>query len=166
MSIYSQIQWPPVSRDLFLKTFVQFFLIPPLSVRTFQHVAGLVQGVIDAIPSDWRVSPELLGSYPAGSDVRPLASKCGLLTSRELEITDTSKDATSLLEDLASGSVSAEEAVTAYAKRAAVAHQAVTCLAGFYYEDARKRAIELDQILKTTGKAVGPLHGELAYSTL
>lgn len=125
-----------------------------------------MQGVIDAIPSDWRVSPELLASYPAGSDVRPLASKCGLLTSRELEITDTSKDATSLLEDLASGSVSAEEAVTAYAKRAAVAHQAVTCLAGFYYEDARKRAIELDQILKTTGKVVGPLHGELAYPAL
>lgn len=120
-----------------------------------------MRSVVDAIPSDWRVSPELLASYPAGSDVRPLASKCGILTRRELEITDTSKDATSLLEELRSGSVSAEEAVRAFSKRAAVAHQAVTCLAGFYYEDAKQRAIELDQILKSTGKPIGPLHGEL-----
>lgn len=125
----------------------------------FQHVADLVQEVIDAIPTDWRISKEDLAAYPAGSDVRPLAKKCGILTSRELDITDTSKDATSLLEELASGSISAVEAVTAFSKRAAVAHQAVTCLAGFYYQDARKRAVELDAILKATGKPVGPLHG-------
>ena len=118
-----------------------------------------MQGVLDAIPSEWRVSKEDLECYPAGSDIRPLAGKCGILTARELEITDTSKDATDLLQELASASISAEEAVTAFSKRAAVAHQAVTCLAGFYYEDARKRAVELDDILKKTGKPVGPLHG-------
>lgn len=117
--------------------------------------------MVDAIPSEWRVSPELLASYPAGSDVRPLASKCGILTPRELEITDASKDATSILKELRNGSVTAEEAVTAFSKRAAVAHQAVTCLAGFYYEDAKQRAVELDQILQSTGKPIGPLHGEL-----
>lgn len=118
-----------------------------------------MQGVVDAIPAEWRVSEEDLAAYPTGSDIRPLAWKCGILTARELEITDTSKDATHLVQELASGSITAEEAVTAFSKRAAVAHQAVTCLAGFYYEDARKRAIELDHILKRTGKPVGPLHG-------
>jgi amidase len=118
-----------------------------------------VQGVLDAIPADWRVSKEALASYPAGSDIRPLASKCGILTERELEITDTSKDATDLLQELASASISAEETVIAFSKRAAVAHQAITCLAGFYYEDAKKRAVELDEILKRTGKPIGPLHG-------
>lgn len=118
-----------------------------------------MQGVVDAIPAEWRVSKEALAAYPAGSDIRPLAWTCGILTARELDITDTSKDATTLVQELASGAVSAEEAVTAFSKRAAVAHQAVTCLAGFYYEDARKRAVELDNILKSTGKPVGPLHG-------
>lgn len=70
-----------------------------------------------------------------------------------------SKDATTLLEELASGTISAEETVTAFSKRAAVAHQAVTCLAGFYYQEARERAIQLDNHLKAAGKPVGPLHG-------
>lgn len=36
----------------------------------------------------------------------------------------------------------------------------MTCLAGFYYQDALARAAELDQHLQTSGKPVGPLHGE------
>jgi amidase len=119
------------------------------------------QLVNDSIPSEWRISPELLANYPAGSDIRPLAHTSGVLSSRELSITDTSLDATSLIEQLHSGAVSAEEAVTAFAKRAAVAHQAVTCLAGFYYEEALTKAKELDAMLKSTGKPVGPLHGKL-----
>lgn len=160
MSKYDEIEWPPVSRDLYSSSSLWVLTILYHSRMALQHAIALKQSVVDAIPSQWRVSPELLASYPAGSDVRPLASKCGILTARELDITDTSKDATSLLEDLRSRSVSAEEAVTAFSKRAAVAHQAVTCLAGFYYEDAKQRAIELDIILKATGKPVGPLHGE------
>lgn len=35
----------------------------------------------------------------------------------------------------------------------------VNCLTAFYYEEAIARASQLDEVLKNTGKPVGPLHG-------
>ena len=54
---------------------------------------------------------------------------------------------------------SAEETLIAYAKRAALAQQAVSCLADYFFEEGLARAKELDVYYEQQGKLVGPLHG-------
>ena len=74
-----------------------------------------------AIPSQW-----VLKSPPAGDvlDVRafPDSQQCGLLTEREIVITNTT-DVDALLRKLASAEWSSVEGTTAFYKRAIVAHQ-------------------------------------------
>lgn len=97
--------------------------------------------------------------YPLGSDIRPIVETCNLLSPRELEITSIKNDATGILAQLADGKLTASETLTAFAKRTAIAHQAVSCLAGFCYERALVKARELDARYSATGRPVGPLHG-------
>ena len=77
----------------------------------------------EAIPSDWKLksSPEY-----GVLDVRsfPESPQCGLLTSREVEITNTT-DVDILLSNLATAKWSAEEVTRAFYKRAIIAHQLV-----------------------------------------
>lgn len=71
----------------------------------------------------------------------------------------TSKSATVILRDIASGNLSAHDVTLAFCRRAAMTHQMTNCLSEVFFDKALKRAEELDLILKTTGKTVGPLHG-------
>ncbi|KAI0651823.1 general amidase [Trametes meyenii] len=108
----------------------------------------------EAIPRDWRIPPlpvEVL-------DVRAVPETSGLLSSRELEITDT-RDVNILLGKLATSEWTAVEVTTAFYKRAIIAHQLVNCLTEIFVERALARATELDEHLKRTGNVVGPLHG-------
>lgn len=75
---------------------------------------------IASIPKDWLIE------LPTDDqrDVRDVPRTCGLLTPRELEITDTF-DVDILLLNLRTGVWSAVEATTAFYKRAVVAHQLV-----------------------------------------
>ncbi|KAI0077058.1 general amidase [Panus rudis PR-1116 ss-1] len=109
------------------------------------------------IPSQWRISPSRL---PPSTqlDVTSFPSQCGLLTPRELEITETT-DVNLILEKLRNGVWSAVDVTRAFGKRAVVAHQVVNCLTEVFIERALARAAELDEYLKKTGKVVGPLHG-------
>jgi amidase len=106
------------------------------------------------IPTEWK-----LKDLPSDSvrDLRPYAKISGILSERELEITD--EDATSLVDKLASGVYSAVEVVTAYCKRAAVGHQLINCLTEIVFTEALTTAKLLDEHYKSTGKVVGPLHG-------
>ncbi|KDR76938.1 hypothetical protein GALMADRAFT_225095 [Galerina marginata CBS 339.88] len=106
------------------------------------------------IPKEW-----ILTNLPPKEtlNVIDFPEKCGLLTAKDVEITNTEVGV--LLEKLAKGTWSAVEVTTAFSKRAIIAHQVVNCLTEIFIDRALKRAAELDEHLKTTGKVVGPLHG-------
>lgn len=83
--------------------------------------------VASNIPSEWKLSQTILETINAKStiDVRDVPRSCGLLTDKEVEITEH-YDAVGLIEKLASRHFTALEVATAFCKRAAVAHQLVS----------------------------------------
>ena len=77
-----------------------------------------------SIPKEWLISP-----VPEDrTNVMDVPRTCGLLTERELEITETT-DVTELLGKLASAEYTAVEVTTAFYKRAIIAHQVVSTYA-------------------------------------
>ncbi|KIL61303.1 hypothetical protein M378DRAFT_861123 [Amanita muscaria Koide BX008] len=106
------------------------------------------------IPKDW-----LLTNPPPLSqlDVTQEPEKSGLLSRKEIEITNLPVEA--LLPNIANKKWSAVEVVTAFAKRAIIAHQLTNCLTEIFIDRALERAAWLDEEFKRTGKVVGPLHG-------
>lgn len=107
------------------------------------------------IPSEW-----LLKSPPSSTtlDVRDIPRTSGILTSRELEITEN-HDATSLAEAIRFRKYTSEEVTIAFCKRAAIAQQLTNCLTEILFNDAIIRARYLDEVYTRTGKVVGPLYG-------
>ncbi|KLO19358.1 general amidase [Schizopora paradoxa] len=108
----------------------------------------------DSIPKEWLIS------LPSEDclDVTNVPNECGILTAKELEITELD-DVDALLLNLASGKWSSVEVTTAYCKRAFIAQQLTNCLTEIFVERALKRAKELDEHLRKIGKVAGPLHG-------
>ncbi|KAI0932940.1 hypothetical protein AcW1_000094 [Taiwanofungus camphoratus] len=108
----------------------------------------------DSIPSEWLIQ------LPSDkqSNVLHVPAACGLLTARELEITDT-VDVDTLLHKLRTAEWSSVEVTTAFYKRAIIAQQLTNCLTEIFVDRALARAKEVDDHLKVTGKVVGPLHG-------
>ena len=79
---------------------------------------------LSQIPKEWLLPAPSLP--PAEQlDVSNFPRECGLLTAHELEITETD-DVNTLLAKLANAEWSAVEVVTAFYKRAIVAHQVVS----------------------------------------
>jgi len=74
----------------------------------------------DSIPKQWVISTP----SDAVLDVTTLPEECGLLSSKELEITNATVDG--LLKNLAAGTWSSVEVTTAFYKRAVIAHQLVS----------------------------------------
>jgi len=109
-----------------------------------------------SIPSEWRLKsvPSIEDSPNALTYIR----NSNILTSKELEITETT-NATLLLEKLATKQLSAVDVVTAFSKRAAIAHQLTVCCTEMFFDEAIGAAKLLDKHLAETGKTVGPLHG-------
>lgn len=118
--------------------------------------AAHVQRLADSIPVELRLPQSVIDNAPR--DVTTIPRECGLLTARELHITDD-YDATALAEAIANKKLTAVEVATAYSKRAAIAHQLTGCLTEWFMDDALTRARELDDHLASTGRTVGPLHG-------
>ncbi|KAI9449479.1 general amidase [Lactarius psammicola] len=107
-----------------------------------------------SIPKEWLItlpSDDVL-------DVTDVPAKCGLLSPRDLEITEVSSVA-DLLSKIATGAWSSVEVTTAFCKRAVIAHQVTNCLTEIFIDRALERAAWLDEQFKLTGKVVGPLHG-------
>lgn len=73
-----------------------------------------------AIPKDWLIKVPPVEQL----DVTSVPTECGLLTSFELDVTET-QDVALLLKKLASGEWSSVDVTTAYYKRAIIAHQVV-----------------------------------------
>ncbi|KAI2628773.1 amidase [Hypoxylon sp. NC1633] len=127
--------------------------------KTWQELHAAKKAEQDSrIPAEWKLKPDLLPPEDT-VDLRPFVNSCGLLSPAELAITGEEYDATSLAAAIAEGKFSALEVVTAFCKRAAVGHQLCNMLTEIMFADAMARAQELDQIYKSTGKVVGPLHG-------
>lgn len=110
----------------------------------------------ESLNPDWLLPARQLPSAEQ-LNVSTFIDTCGFLSTRELEITATS--ATKLVEQMASGSLTAVETVTAFLKRAHIAHQLTNFATEFMNADALKAAAELDAYFKATGKIKGPLHG-------
>ncbi|PCH33164.1 general amidase [Wolfiporia cocos MD-104 SS10] len=109
---------------------------------------------LDAVPRDWLIDTPL----NTQRNVLDVPRACGLLTPREIEITDTI-DIDRLLLNLRTAQWSAVEVTTAFYKRAIIAQQLTNCLTEIFVERALARARELDAHLARTGNPVGPLHG-------
>lgn len=109
--------------------------VPDESLFTYPWEARAIkkrQQRNEAIPEEWRLRQNLLGSLKTPLErsknnlMEPnLVRQSGILTVKELQITESS-DITSLLEALASGQLTAEEVTVSFCKRAAVAHQLVS----------------------------------------
>ncbi|KAF5983215.1 general amidase [Fusarium coicis] len=104
----------------------------------------------------WLLPP---GKLPPADqlNISTFIETCGFLSARELEITATS--ATKLVEQMASGSLTAVKTVTVFLKRAYITHQLTNFTTEFISANALKAAAELDAYFKATGKIKGPLHG-------
>lgn len=116
--------------------------------------------VSSKIPAEWRLPAATTASLSETSthSVLDVPRLSGLLTPRELELTEA-YDATGLVELMSSGAASSVEVVTAFCKRAAIAHQCVNCLTEIMFEEALARAKECDEYFAKEGKPMGPLHG-------
>ncbi|BGO99798.1 hypothetical protein RTG_00634 [Rhodotorula toruloides ATCC 204091] len=108
------------------------------------------------IPKEWRLSPETLDA--TGDDVTGVPKTCGILSERELEITELD-EVEELAKRIAKKTYTAVEVATAFSKRAAIAQQLTNCLTEIFFSEAIQQATKLDEILEKTGKTVGPLHG-------
>ena len=121
-----------------------------------QKRAANQQRLADSIPIELRLPQHIIDSAP--KNVTEIPRECGLLTERELQITED-YDAVALAEALAQKTYTAVEVATAFCKRAVIAHQLTCCLTDFFMDEALARAKQLDDHLAATGCTVGPLHG-------
>ncbi|KAL4936341.1 Acetamidase [Aspergillus oleicola] len=104
------------------------------------------------IPEEWK-----LKTLPTTDSVMDVPKTSGILSSHELEITQSS--ATDLVLRLATGQLTAVEVTLAFCKRAALAQQVTNCTLEFFPDAALAQAKELDEYYTEHGKTVGPLHG-------
>jgi Asp-tRNA(Asn)/Glu-tRNA(Gln) amidotransferase A subunit family amidase len=123
---------------------------------SYKAKARVFQQQLEAkIPASLRLSLAILEDPPL--DVTHIPKTCGLLTTQELAITEL--DATAVCQRIASGELTAVDAVTAFGKRAAIAHQLTACLIDFFLDEGIKQAQQLDEYFRKEGKVIGPLHG-------
>ncbi|KAJ6781381.1 hypothetical protein PWT90_04327 [Aphanocladium album] len=127
-------------------------------------VAERRQQLSSKIPAEWRLKPELLGELKtpveqSDNNVLELGfcKRSGILSQKELDITE-SYTVSKLLEELASGKLTALEVTTAFCKRTAIGHQLINCCTEIFFDKALQRAKELDA-LRETGAALGAFHG-------
>ncbi|KAK9468756.1 amidase signature domain-containing protein [Lipomyces arxii] len=81
-----------------------------------------------------------------------------LLTAKDKEITEID-DVDELAAKIAAGTYSATEVISAYIKRATVAHQLTNAFSEVVFEQALERAKMLDKYFAKEGKPIGKYHG-------
>lgn len=90
-------------------------------------------------------------------DITSFVDTCKALTAREQEITRS--HGVDLVAQMAAGKLTAVETLTAFLKRAHVAHQLTNFATEFLTSEAMRDAADLDAHFKATGTLKGPLHG-------
>ncbi|OJA08574.1 hypothetical protein AZE42_13090, partial [Rhizopogon vesiculosus] len=123
---------------------------------SYEAKARVLREQLEAkIPASLRLPLTIIEDPPL--DVTRIPETCGLLVPEELAITEL--DATAVCQKIAAGELTAVEAVTAFGKRAAIAHQLTACLVDFFLDEGIKQAQQLDEYFRKEGKVIGPLHG-------
>ncbi|PSN60281.1 amidase [Corynespora cassiicola Philippines] len=132
---------------------------PPIA-NWEQVAASKRASVAKKIPSEWRLPSSVTSQISENSylSVLDVPRSSGLLTEKELELTER-YDATALVELMSAGTVKSVDVVTAFCKRAAIAHQTVNCLTEIMFDEAIARARQCDEYLAKEGKPIGPFHG-------
>ncbi|RDW87885.1 hypothetical protein BP5796_03579 [Coleophoma crateriformis] len=110
----------------------------------------------DSIPEQWLLTPGQLPP-PERLNVLNVPAESGIMSLKELQITET--DATTLVQRMGDGDLTAEEVTIAFLKRATIGNQLLNNVTEFMAEDALARAKQLDAYFAEHGKLVGPLHG-------
>ena len=91
--------------------------------QSWESQAQIARDVLDkSIQKQWLLPAHQLPAAER-TNVLDVPRECGLLTEKELEITET--DATGLVENMAVGAWTAEEVLVAFLKRATIGHQLV-----------------------------------------
>jgi hypothetical protein len=94
-----------------------------MAAHNWEAQAQICRDILDnSIPKQWLLPADQLPS-PERTNVLDIPRECGILTERELQITET--DATGLVETMAKGIWTAEEVTIAFLKRATIGHQLV-----------------------------------------
>ncbi|KAI4655433.1 hypothetical protein J4E93_000145 [Alternaria ventricosa] len=109
----------------------------------------------ERIPKEWK-----LNAIP-GAVVKSyidIPRKSELLTKEELDITEK-YDAVAIAQAIREKKLKCIDVTRAFCKRAAIAHQVTNCLTEIFFDDALKRAEELDAHLASGKAPLGPLHG-------
>ncbi|PHH66318.1 hypothetical protein CDD81_7911 [Ophiocordyceps australis] len=124
---------------------------------SWQNVAQRFQKQrLASIPVKWLIPPlrldELQRSTTRVTELLPR-----LLSHNELQI--TSLGVTALAEGIQKGLFSCIQVAEAFCHQAAVAQQLTNCLTEILFTEALDHARRLDDILRSTGKPIGPLHG-------
>lgn len=89
--------------------------------QTWSDIASSAQNsLLDSIPGKWRLPQPPDTSL---TDVRSVPRTCGLLTPKQLEITE--QTASELVAQLREGKLSSVDVTEAFCARAAIAHQCV-----------------------------------------
>ncbi|KAJ9371986.1 hypothetical protein DTO282E5_3340 [Paecilomyces variotii] len=104
------------------------------------------------IPAEWKIQ-----TLPTEDSVIDYPTKSGLLSAKELEITNST--ATDLVAKLATGELKSYDVTLAFCKRAALAHQLLNCALEFFPDAALAQAKDLDEYFEKNKKPIGPLHG-------
>ncbi|KAK4208752.1 amidase signature domain-containing protein [Rhypophila decipiens] len=115
------------------------------------------QSELAKIPGEWVLAPSVVAeakNLPSLTDPPFIES---LLDAETCRITTT--DATELLQQMASGELTAVQVVISFCKRAAIVHQLTQSLLEIGFDIAIRRAKELDEYFATANQLVGPLHG-------
>jgi amidase len=110
----------------------------------------------EKVPQKRRIPLELMPSEHT-RDVQDLPHSSGFFTSDELMITEST--ASDVVQRIASGEQKARDVMEAICRRASVAQQLINCITDICFEEALKRAEELDSYFEQEGKTIGPLHG-------
>ncbi|KAK2072369.1 hypothetical protein P8C59_006726 [Phyllachora maydis] len=127
----------------------------------WQALVGAKQRELEtAIPPEWRVPQAVWAEGRENGRLieQGVVEKCGILSQRELDMTE-SYTAADLLHKLATRDLTSVELTTAFSKRAAIAQQLTCCLTEIFFERALERAKWLDSHLEREGTVLGPLHG-------
>ncbi|KAL9621681.1 MAG: hypothetical protein Q9160_003934 [Pyrenula sp. 1 TL-2023] len=109
------------------------------------------------IPAEWKLPMTALSNLP--SNVMDIPAKSGILTDREVEITEGKRwDGRALVAAIKKGELGVEEVTTAFCKRAALAHQLTSCLTEPLFTPALRRAQHLAS-LPTSSRSLLPFYG-------
>ncbi|KXT09956.1 hypothetical protein AC579_10268 [Pseudocercospora musae] len=119
-----------------------------------QQAASKRASQYESIPKQWRLPDPL----PQPRNTYEWLKASGLLSDQEVAVSETT-DVRSLLDQMASGQLTAEAVVSAYCHRTALAQQLIRCCTEMFFDEAIEDARKLDQYFRENGKLFGPLHG-------